>query len=98
MVEEGGVEPPFFPNFTMQLSCCPAKTLAIKSRPASPRPYQQEGLISKKAYQQEGFFTFLLFYLFTFNPFPCALHSSYLQVAGKRCPARSLILFFTLKT
>jgi hypothetical protein len=21
MVEEGGVEPPFFPNFTMQLSC-----------------------------------------------------------------------------
>lgn len=48
MVEEGGVEPPFFPNFTMQLSCCPAKTLAIKSRPASPRPYQQE-----------GFFTFL---------------------------------------
>lgn len=37
MVEEGGVEPPFFPNFTMQLSCCPAKTLAIKSRPASVR-------------------------------------------------------------
>ena len=82
MVEEGGVEPPFLANFTMQLSCCPAKTLAIKSRPASPRPYQQEGF----------------FYLFTFNPFPCALHSSYLQVTGKRCPARSLILFFTLKT
>lgn len=37
MVEESGVEPPFFPNFTMQLSCCPAKTLAIKSRPASVR-------------------------------------------------------------
>ena len=77
MVEEGGVEPPFFPNFTMQLSCCPAKTLAIKSRPASPRPYQQEGLSARR-----------LFYLFTFNPFPCALHSSYLQVTGKRCPAR----------
>ena len=71
MVEEGGVEPPFFPNFTMQLSC-----------------ELLRGLISKKAYQQEGFFTFLLFYLFTFNPFPCALHSSYLQVAGIRCPAR----------
>ena len=86
MVEEGGVEPPFFSNVTMQLSCCPAKTLAIKSRPASVRLLRS--LISKKAYQQEGFFTFLLFYLFTFNPFPCALHSSYLQVAGKRCPAR----------
>ena len=62
MVEEGGVEPPFLPNFTMQLSC---------------------ELIR------------------AFNPFsltPCALHSSYLQVTGKRCPARSLILFFTLKT
>ena len=52
MVEEGGVEPPFLPNFTMQLSC---------------------ELIR------------------AFNPYsltPCALHSSYLQVAGKRCPAR----------
>lgn len=48
MVEEGGVEPPFFPNFTMQLSC-----------------ELLRGLISKKAYQQEGFFTFLLF---TFLP------------------------------
>ena len=50
MVEEGGVEPPFFPNFTMQLS-----RELIRS------------LISKKAYQQEGFFTFLPFYFFTFK-------------------------------
>lgn len=52
MVEEGGVEPPFFAKFYMQLSC---------------------ELIR------------------AFNPFsltPCALHSSYLHFAGKRCPAR----------
>lgn len=52
MVEVSGVEPPFFLDFTMQLSC---------------------ELIR------------------AFNPFsltPCALHSSYLQVTGKRCPAR----------
>ena len=52
MVEEGGVEPPFFPSVTMQLSC-----KLIRA----------------------------------FNPFsltPCVLHSNYLQVSGKRCPAR----------
>ena len=55
MVEEDGVEPPFFPNFTMQLS-----RELIRS------------LISKKAYQQEGF---LPFYFFTFLPLIHFTHS-----------------------
>ena len=52
MVEEGGVEPPFWPI----LSCSYLVSLS-------------EALLARRPISKKDFFTFLLFYLFTFNPF-----------------------------